>query len=78
MSDPNSIIWDETIKKEARGINDADFGEIQEIGIDYVMTKKGVVGKDKFYLPKSSVDRFDGSKVYFNLTEEEAEKYKKD
>ena len=42
------------------------------------MTKKGVVGKDKFYLPKSSVDRFDGSKVYFNLTEEEAEKYKKD
>jgi hypothetical protein len=48
------------------------------IGIDYVETKKGVVGKDKFYLPKNSVERFDGSKVYFKITEEEAEKYKKD
>ena len=27
----NNIDWNDVIKKEARGINDADLGEVQEI-----------------------------------------------
>jgi hypothetical protein len=33
--------WNEVIKKEARGINRADFGEIQGIYSLYLLTKKG-------------------------------------
>ena len=48
-----NINWDEVIKKEARGIEDYDLGEVHEIQADTVVTKKGVLDKDKFYLPKT-------------------------
>jgi hypothetical protein len=34
------INWDEVIKKGARGINDADLGEVQEVTSEYVVTEK--------------------------------------
>jgi len=44
---------DKIIKKEARGLDDYDLGEVQEFDEEFVITKKGVVDKDKFYLPRS-------------------------
>ena len=46
-----TIDWDKVIKKEARGLDDYDLGEVQEVNGEFVVTKKGRVGKDKFYLP---------------------------
>ena len=46
------IDWDEVIKKEAMGINDADFGEVQLTIGDTVITEKGITDKKRFYLPK--------------------------
>jgi hypothetical protein len=43
-----------------------------------VVTKKGTVDKDKFFLPKSKVLRFDGDKVWFEVTKDEAKAYKQD
>jgi hypothetical protein len=68
----NIIDWDEVIKKEARGIDDADFGEVQLTIGDTVLTEKGVTDKKRFYLPKSLVDKFDGHTLWFNITEDEA------
>ena len=73
-----NIDWNEIIKKEARGINDFDLGEVQEIQSDVVVTQKGVLDKDKFYLPKNVVDRFDGQNVWFKITKEDAEVYRRD
>ena len=70
--------WDDVIEKEARGIDDYDLGRVHDIDPDIVVTKRGVVDKDKFYLPKSTVVRFDGDKVWFNVTKEEAKAFKKD
>jgi hypothetical protein len=70
--------WDDVIKKEARGIDDYDLGEVHDVDSNIVVTKKGVVDKDKFYLPKSRAVRFDGYKVWFNVTKDEAKAYKKD
>jgi hypothetical protein len=70
--------WDDIEGKEARGINDYDLGEVHEIEPEVVVTKKGVVDKDKFYLPKSLVERFDGHKVWFSITKEDAQNYRKD
>jgi hypothetical protein len=74
----NIANWDDIIKKEARGINDYDLGEVHQVDPEIVVTKKGVVDKDKFYLPKSFVERFDGHKVYFSITKEDAQNYRKD
>ena len=47
------IDWDYVIKKEARGINDADFGEVQLTIGDTVITEKGVTDK-KILLAKET------------------------
>jgi uncharacterized protein (TIGR02271 family) len=67
-----NINWNEVIKKEARGKNDEDLGEVQEIGDTYVLTRKGLVSKEKFYIPKYLVEGYDGDKLYFGVTEDEA------
>ncbi len=69
-SDKN-VDWDQVVKKEARWINDADFGEVQLTIGDTVVTEKGIADKNRFYLPKNLVDRFDGHTIWFNITEDE-------
>jgi hypothetical protein len=62
-----TIDWDKVIKKEARGLDDYDLGEVQEVNDVFVVTKKGVVDKHRFYLPRSKAIRFDGDKVCSKL-----------
>jgi hypothetical protein len=50
--DSKNIDWDEVAKKEARGIDDADFGEVQLTMGDTVITEKGVTDKKKILLAK--------------------------
>jgi hypothetical protein len=68
---------EDVLKKEARGIDNADLGEVQEVSPEYIITQKGTLVVDKFYIPKSLVDRFDGNTVWFKVTEEDQNKYKK-
>jgi hypothetical protein len=73
------IKWDDVIKKEARGIDNADFGEVHTVESDNVVTEIGLTEHDRFYLPKALVDRFDGKVLWFKITEEEANtKYRRD
>jgi len=74
----NITNWDEIVKKEARGKNDYDLGDVQDVQPEIVVTKKGIVDKDKFYLPKMLVERYDGHKVFFSITKEDAENYRRD
>jgi hypothetical protein len=70
--------WDDILKKEAQGKNDYDLGEVHDVEPEIVVTKRGLVDKDKFYLPKSLVESFDGDKVWFSITKEDAQNYKKE
>ena len=74
---PN-INWDEVIDKKARGIDDYDLGEVQEVQENVGVTQKGILDKDKFYLTKRLVDRFDGLYLWFNITETEAQEFRRD
>ena len=76
----NSIEWKNIIKKEARGYEKGDdLGEVQEIGQEFVVTERGRIKKNKFYLPKQLVAGYDGEILWFNITEEDAEdNFKKD
>jgi hypothetical protein len=68
---------EDIIKKEARGLgDDADFGEVQEVGVEYIVTQQGILDKDKYYIPKNLVERFENGIVYFRVTKEEANQYK--
>jgi hypothetical protein len=46
--------WNEVIKKEARGRNDADLGEVLEVRDDIVVTERGTLNKEKFIFPSRS------------------------
>jgi hypothetical protein len=72
------IDWDKVVKKEARGLGDYDLGEVQEVNDQFVVTKKGVVDKDRFYLPKDKAVRFDGDKLWFEVTKDWSKIYKRD
>jgi hypothetical protein len=73
MSTNNNIDWANVIKKEARGINDADLGEVQEVRQNLVITKAGVVDKEVYSIPKNLVEKYDGHNLWFRVTKEEAE-----
>jgi hypothetical protein len=51
--DSKNIDWNEVVKKEARGIDDADFGEVQMTMGDTVITEKGITDKDRFTCQKA-------------------------
>jgi hypothetical protein len=66
------------LKKEARGIDDADFGEVQEVSNGMVLTQRGIVNKVLFSIPQSVVESYDGEVLRFRLSEIEAvDKYQK-
>lgn len=73
MSTNNNIDWADVIKKEARGINDADLGEVQEVRQNLVITKAAVVDKEGYSIPKNLVEKYDGHDLWFRVTKEEAE-----
>jgi hypothetical protein len=67
------------MKKEARGINNEDVGEVQEVTEDYVLVEKGVINKDKFYIPRDLAVGYNGTILIFNIAAEEAKsKYLRD
>ena len=62
-------------KKEARGSNDEDLGEVQEVTDGYVLVQRGMINKEKFYIPQDQVESYDGSILRFRITEDDLNKY---
>lgn len=72
-----NIDWSDVIKKEARGMGDADFGEVQNVSDEYVLVQRGLINLERFSIPKDLVESYDGSVLRFRVYEEEAlEKYR--
>jgi len=51
----NDIHWNNVIKKEARVSDGSHLGEVKDIDHDYVITEKGIIDKDRFYIPQKSI-----------------------
>jgi uncharacterized protein (TIGR02271 family) len=64
--------WNEVIKKEVRGRNDAYLGGLLEVKDDIIVTERGTLNKEKFYLPKSIAHGFNDHTLLFDITEEQA------
>jgi hypothetical protein len=69
------IDWSDVIKKEARGINDLDLGEVQEVTDDKVIVQKGIIDHNIFHLHKSLIKSYDGQVIRFNISEGDLKNY---
>ena len=67
----SNIDWNDVIKKEAKGNNDFDLGEVQEVGQNYVLVQKGMINKEKFYIPRDLAESYDGDVLRFRISEED-------
>jgi hypothetical protein len=67
----------DALKKEARGEGDFDLGEVKDVSDEYVITEKGLIDKDRFYIPKSRIIHIDGQFVWFGITRKDANQYKR-
>ena len=74
----SDIDWNDVIKKEARGNNDEDFGEVQDIQGNYVLVQKGIINKEKFYIPKDRAESYDGDVLKFRFSEQELNQYQRE
>jgi uncharacterized protein (TIGR02271 family) len=68
----DDIDWDDVVKKEARGKNEDDLGEVQQVTQDYVLVEKGIINKEKLYIPHELVLGFNGTILLFDTTTQEA------
>jgi hypothetical protein len=72
LSSLSSINWNDVINKEARSSSDEDLGEVQEVDDNYIFVHRGIISKDKFYIPVDMVESFDGNILRFCISEEYA------
>lgn len=70
--------WDDIKKKEARGIDDLDLGEVQEIEGNDIILEKGIIDKNFYRIPKDLVGNFDGHVLHLNVSEENLKKYQEE
>jgi hypothetical protein len=70
----DTINWNNIVGQEARSMDDADLGKIQGLFEPFVVTERGTINKEKFYIPKSLITRYD-EVLYFDITEQEAKDY---
>ena len=71
----SNIEWNDVLKKEARGIDDEDLGEVQEVQGKYVPVQKGIINKEKFYIPKDQAESYDGDVLRFRISQEDLNQY---
>ncbi len=70
-----SVSWKEAHKKEARGVNNYDLGEVQDTGTFYIHTQKGVGSHTQYYIPKKLFSSYDGKTVRFDVAEANANEF---
>src|SRR5919199_3153820 len=71
-----AINWNNIVGQEARSIDDnADLGKIQGLFEPFIVTERGTINKEKFYIPKSLIKRYTDEILYFDITEQQAKDY---
>jgi hypothetical protein len=73
----NNIVinWNNIVGQEARSIDNADLGKIRGLFEPLIVTERGTINKEKFYIPKSLITRYNEEVLYFDVTEQQAKDY---
>jgi hypothetical protein len=64
MSEGPKMLWEQLKGKKVKTNDGQDLGEIKELTPEYVRLEKGIVSKEKFWIPKYVVDAYDGKALW--------------
>jgi hypothetical protein len=67
-----TINWNDVIKQDTRSIDDVDLGKVKGLFEPFIITERGTINKEKFYIPKSLIEKYNAGVLYFGITEQEA------
>jgi hypothetical protein len=67
-----TINWNDVIKQDTRSIDDVDMGRVKGLFEPFIVIERGTISKEKFYIPKSLIEKYDAGVLYFGITEQEA------
>jgi hypothetical protein len=70
-----AINWNNILGQEGRSIDNADLGKVQGLFEPFIVTERGTINKEKFYIPKSLIIRYNEEILYFDITEQQAKDY---
>jgi hypothetical protein len=59
--------------REAKTLDNFEIGKVKQVAADYIYTEKGMIQKEKFFVPRRFADRFDGKTLWFSITKMQAE-----
>lgn len=66
-----TVLWNQLKGKKVKGNDGKDLGEIKEVAQHYLRIEKGMVNKDKFWIPKYVADTYDGRNLWLLASSEE-------
>jgi hypothetical protein len=70
-----AINWNNILGQEGRSIDNADLGKVQGLFEPFIVTERGTINKEKFYIPKSLIKRYIDEILFFDITEQQAKDY---
>jgi hypothetical protein len=71
----DNINWNNIVGQEARSIDNADLGKVQGLFEPFIITERGTINKEKFYIPKFVIKRYTDEILFFDITEQQAKDY---
>jgi hypothetical protein len=72
----DNINWNNIVGQEARSIDDnAALGKVQGLFEPFIVTERGTINKEKFYIPKSLIKGYTDEILFFDITEQQAKDY---
>src|ERR687885_2938327 len=71
----DNINWNNIVGQEARSIDNANLGKVQGVFEPFIVTERGTINKEKFYIPKSLIKRYNDEILFFDITEQQAKDY---
>lgn len=65
------ILWEQLKGKKVKTNDGHGVGEIKEIAQNYIRLEKGIVNKDKSWVPKYLVDAYDGKVLWLVISNDD-------
>lgn len=73
-SEGPSILWEQLKGKKVKSNDGYDLGQVKEISRNYILLEKGMVNKDKVWIPKYVADAYDGKVLWLLASSEDVKK----
>jgi len=70
-SEGPTMLWETLKGKKVKASDGKDLGEIKEISQNYIRVDKGLINKDRTWIPKYVADAYDGKELWLLVNSED-------